>query len=92
MQAEPSPKPSKTKFEIVDKQAIILVGPGNNGGDGLVTARYLAQMGVSVAVYIWRRNVETDKNWALLEGTGVQRLFGAHDPDGKPPEPSTQPG
>ena len=43
-------------------QVLILVGPGNNGGDGLVCARYLQQAGVATRVYLWKRktNAEDD--------------------------------
>ena len=33
------------------KSVIILCGPGNNGGDGLVAARYLTLFGYEVKVY-----------------------------------------
>lgn len=36
---------------IVGKRVAILCGPGNNGGDGLVTARYLAAWGARVMIY-----------------------------------------
>lgn len=62
-------------FEVVGTRALILVGPGNNGGDGLVTARYLAQMGMAVLIYVWKRDVTNDENWTRLDNTGVQRLF-----------------
>lgn len=45
---------------------VVLVGPGNNGGDGLVAARYLAEMGADVHVYVWKRNTSNDKNWDRL--------------------------
>ena len=44
---------------------LVLVGPGNNGGDGLVAAWRLAVEGHAVTVYLWKRSGETDK--ALLD-------------------------
>ena len=41
---------------------LVLVGPGNNGGDGLVAARYLHAWGHRVTVYIWKREREEDPN------------------------------
>ncbi len=34
------------------KKILILVGPGNNGGDGLVAARYLHDAGDTIRVYL----------------------------------------
>lgn len=68
------------QFDITGVRVLVLVGPGNNGGDGLVTARYLAQMGAAVAVYVWKRQIEADKNWALLAATGVEKIMSSdHD-------------
>lgn len=64
-----------SQFDIAGVRVLVLVGPGNNGGDGLVTARYLAQMGAVVAVYVWKRQIEGDKNWALLDATGVEKIL-----------------
>lgn len=60
---------------------LVLVGPGNNGGDGLVAARRLAQCGATVTVYVWQRQVTADYNWTLLDDTGVARVFWENDPD-----------
>ncbi|MBN1220020.1 MAG: NAD(P)H-hydrate dehydratase [Anaerolineae bacterium] len=65
----------ESHFDVVGVRVLVLVGPGNNGGDGLVVARYLAQMGATVTVYLWQRNTTNDKNWALLAGTNVEKIL-----------------
>ena len=37
-----------------DTEFLILVGPGNNGGDGLVMGRYLQKWGGLVNLYRWK--------------------------------------
>src|SRR6266699_6851223 len=39
---------------LTDLEFLILVGPGNNGGDGLVMGRYLEKWGGLVSLYHWR--------------------------------------
>ena len=51
--------------DIKDRSVMILVGPGNNGGDGLVAARHLHDWGAKVHLFLVKRKTENDKNFAL---------------------------
>jgi hydroxyethylthiazole kinase-like uncharacterized protein yjeF len=48
------------------KRILILVGPGNNGGDGLVAARYLHDGGADVRVLLLTRRPDDDANLAAV--------------------------
>jgi ADP-dependent NAD(P)H-hydrate dehydratase / NAD(P)H-hydrate epimerase len=50
-----------------DEHVLVLVGPGNNGGDGLVAARALLDAGAQVTVYVWKRNIKGDENFRTLK-------------------------
>ena len=65
------------------QRVLILVGPGNNGGDGLVAARHLAQWGYEVTVYIWRRSLAEDPNLARVEGLSLAILRADDDAKGQ---------
>ena len=52
--------------EIVGREVLVLVGPGNNGGDGLVAARYLEEWGANVSVYLCSARKDGDRNYKQL--------------------------
>ncbi|HOG48380.1 MAG TPA: NAD(P)H-hydrate epimerase, partial [Anaerolineae bacterium] len=58
---------------------LVLVGPGNNGGDGLVAARTLRDLGAEVTCYLWKRDTEDDANYAHAVEAGVEVIRQADD-------------
>lgn len=61
------------RHPVTGQRVHVLVGTGNNGGDGLVAARHLAAAGAIVTVYLHRPRVaETDVNYAKLLAMGVE--------------------
>jgi len=65
---------------VEGRRILVLVGPGNNGGDGLVAARHLAEWGADVAVYMLAARTG-DKNLDLLSQAGVPVFVAADDTD-----------
>lgn len=62
-------------------RVVILVGPGNNGGDGLVAARYLHQWGARVQIYLCAPRNAPDPNLTLVEERGIPIIIASEDAD-----------
>jgi ADP-dependent NAD(P)H-hydrate dehydratase / NAD(P)H-hydrate epimerase len=66
--------------EVRGRRVAVLVGPGNNGGDGLVIARQLHDMGAAVSLYLWRRREDpADTNWRLCRERQIPELRAEDD-------------
>ncbi len=67
----------------IASKVLVLVGPGNNGGDGLVAAHYLREADCDVTLYIWKRDPKGDRNLSRLKRRkrGVTVLWADNDPD-----------
>ena len=64
---------------VAGKRVLVLVGPGNNGGDGLVAARYLHDWGADVHAYLCSQRPEADPNYRLAQERGFQLTQAAQD-------------
>ena len=53
------------------RRIVVLVGPGNNGGDGLVAARWLAKWGANVTAWTTPTTREAHPKTSLAKGAGV---------------------
>ena len=69
------------------RKAVVFVGPGNNGGDGLVVARYLLEAGWSCSIHLLKPVAEltpdTSKNHQRLAGMQSTAL---HELDASRPD------
>ena len=61
------------------RHVLFLVGPGNNGGDGLVAARHLGDWGAKVTVYLLGRRGADDPNLTLVRERGISCVEAAKD-------------
>jgi len=58
---------------------VVLVGPGNNGGDGLVAARYLATWGYQARLHLARPRAEDDADWQAVVSLGIPHAIGVSE-------------
>jgi len=66
---------------INTQNILVLIGPGNNGGDGLVAARHLHDWGARVSVYLCSQRPPDDPNLKLVLERGITSVQIAEDKD-----------
>lgn len=68
------------RFQVSGKEILVLVGPGNNGGDGLIAAGILNQAGAHVTAYLAKERVaEQNKPLSQAQDKGVAVLLASED-------------
>jgi hydroxyethylthiazole kinase-like uncharacterized protein yjeF len=71
------------RMQVRGKRVLVLVGPGNNGGDGLVAARYLSKVGAQIICYLWESRSSDDPNLEAAQEHNVHCLVGKDESNGK---------
>ncbi|MBM3942945.1 MAG: NAD(P)H-hydrate dehydratase [SAR202 cluster bacterium] len=66
--------------QVIGARVLALIGPGNNGADGLVAARHLARWGAAVTAYIITRRPDPDPKQELAQRAGVNIQWAGQDP------------
>ena len=71
----------KLHAPLVGVPALILAGPGNNGGDGIVAARWLQRWQARPAVYICRDRPDPDPHLDAARAAGIPVIAASADVD-----------
>ena len=71
----------KALVAVAGSRVLVLVGPGNNGGDGLVAARHLQRWGAGVTAYLVLRRGQEDPKLRLALQRGVIAISASDHPD-----------
>ena len=64
---------------VMGKHLLVLTGPGNNGGDGLVAARYLEDWGAEVSLYLCSQRSPGDANYTLTQERKIDTISADQD-------------
>lgn len=68
------------RHRVSESKVTVLVGPGNNGGDGLVAGRYLAEAGADVVFYLFRdRDPDQDLNLKMVQELNLSVIVAEFD-------------
>ena len=67
--------------DIKDQAILILVGPGKNGGDGLIAARHLHDWGAKVSLFIFGERDTGESNFTMVQECGIDFLSLSEDED-----------
>ena len=65
--------------DIAQHHILVMVGTGNNGGDGLVAARYLHDGGAQVGIYLMGQRPSGDVNLKQVQERGITIVEAARD-------------
>ncbi|MFA5317446.1 MAG: NAD(P)H-hydrate dehydratase [Dehalococcoidales bacterium] len=65
--------------DVSVQNILVMVGPGNNGGDGLVCARYLFGWGARVSVWLAGERPVDDHNLEMVRERGITVIKASED-------------